>query len=70
MNDKDKAFRRRVKSVFAYRTYSALLFLKNNNEKEKCKIVKKHLKHNIDALIMADNLTIKEKIFALMSVFV
>lgn len=70
MNDKDKTFRRRVKSVFAYRMYSALLFLKNNNEKEKCKIVKKQLKHNIDALIMADNLTIKEKIFALISVFV
>ena len=70
MNDKDKAFRRQVKSVFAYKMCSAFSFLKNNNEKEKCKIVKKHLKHNIDALIMADNLTIKEKIYTIMNIFV
>ena len=66
MSDKDKTFRRQVKSVFAYKMCSALSFLKNNNEKEKCKIVKKHLRHNIDAIIMAYDLTIKEKIYALL----
>lgn len=70
MSDKDKTFRRQVKSVFAYKMCSALSFLKNNNEKEKCKIVKKHLRHNIDAIIMAYDLTIKEKIYALLCMLI
>lgn len=70
LNDKDKAFRRRVKSHFIHKMYSAFSFFKKNNEIEKCMIVKKHLKQNIDALISADNLTIKEKIFALINIFV
>lgn len=70
LKDKDKAFRRRVKSTFACKICAAFYFFKDNNEKEKCKIAQKYLRHNIDALIIADNMTIKEKVSALLCILI